>query len=182
MSFEKPTDAGRLTIGSLSEPSADNTVEAQFNPAQLEVGMSAKWAPPAAATGKGAAGAAKSGKAAKPGAKTSEDDIALEFSGAEGRSLTLELLFDGFEKNESVEPKVSTLARLATIRKPNSMKDDERLPHQCVVTWPPIGKFKCVIESLTTKYSMFGKDGTPLRATCTVKLKEANTVTKAAKK
>ena len=178
MSFETPT---RITIGSLSEPTDENTVTAQYNPSQLEVGLTAKWAPPAAATGKGAAGAAKSGKAAKPGAKSSEDDIALEFGGAEGRTLTLELLFDGYEQETSVEPQVSTLARLATIRKPNSTKDDERLPHQCVVTWAPIGKFKCVIESLTTKYTMFAKDGTPLRATCTVKLKEANTVTKAKK-
>ena len=30
-----------------------------------------------------------------------------------------------------------------------------------------------VIESLSTKYSMFSSEGEPLRATCTVKLKEA---------
>ena len=36
--------------------------------------------------------------------------------------------------------------------------------------------FKCVIESLTTKYTMFSDTGAPLRATCTVKLKEADVV------
>jgi hypothetical protein len=33
--------------------------------------------------------------------------------------------------------------------------------------------FPCVIESLTTKYTMWDANGKPLRATCTVKLKEA---------
>jgi len=37
--------------------------------------------------------------------------------------------------------------------------------------------FKCVIESLSVKYTMFSDQGVPLRATCTVKLKEADTVT-----
>ena len=37
--------------------------------------------------------------------------------------------------------------------------------------------FRCVIESLSTKYTMFSDQGVPLRATCTVKLKEADTVT-----
>jgi len=33
-----------------------------------------------------------------------------------------------------------------------------------------------VIESLSTKYMMFDDGGNPLRATCTVKLKEADVV------
>jgi hypothetical protein len=49
-----------------------------------------------------------------------------------------------------------------------------------VVAWGDRGlpKFQCVIESLSTKYSMFSSDGQPLRATCTVKLKEATSVDK----
>ena len=46
-----------------------------------------------------------------------------------------------------------------------------------MVTWGSTLKgFKCVIESLSTKYTMFDGAGTPLRATCTVKLKEADSV------
>jgi hypothetical protein len=40
-------------------------------------------------------------------------------------------------------------------------------------------RFKCVIESISTKYTMFMPDGTPLRATVTLKLKEAERVTMA---
>ena len=58
-----------------------------------------------------------------------------------------------------------------------------RRPHHCVVSWGDRGlpKFQCVIESLSTKYTMFSSDGKPLRATCTVKLKEATSVDKKGK-
>ena len=36
-----------------------------------------------------------------------------------------------------------------------------------------IRPFRCVIEGLTVKYTMFDRLGMPLRASCTVKLREA---------
>jgi len=39
-----------------------------------------------------------------------------------------------------------------------------------------------VIESLSTKYSMFSSEGEPLRATCTVKLRKPKIVDKEKKK
>jgi hypothetical protein len=58
-----------------------------------------------------------------------------------------------------------------------------RRPHQCVVAWGGRGlpSFQCVFEALSTKYTMFSSDGEPLRATCTVKLKEAHAVDKKGK-
>jgi hypothetical protein len=38
--------------------------------------------------------------------------------------------------------------------------------------------FPCVIESLSTKYTMWNTNGKPLRATCTVKLKAAERVSR----
>jgi hypothetical protein len=35
---------------------------------------------------------------------------------------------------------------------------------------------RCVIESVATKYTMFDRQGTPVRATCTVKLREAGVI------
>jgi hypothetical protein len=61
---------------------------------------------------------------------------------------------------------------------PTSPDETLRRPHMCVVTWgTTVPTFKCVIESLSVKYTMFSDQGVPLRATCTVKLKEADTVT-----
>ena len=50
-----------------------------------------------------------------------------------------------------------------------------RRPHVCVVAWAKkdFPNFRCVIETLAVKYTMFSKDGRALRATCSVKLKEA---------
>jgi hypothetical protein len=53
-------------------------------------------------------------------------------------------------------------------------KSYERRPHLCVVAWGDRDSvsFRCVIESLVVKYTVFGDDGRLLRAVCNVKLKE----------
>ena len=72
------------------------------------------------------------------------------------------------------------LETLASVIEPGSKKADLRRPHRCMVTYgTTIAGFRCVIESLSTKYSMFNAAGDPLRATCTLKLKEADVVSMA---
>ena len=135
-------------------------VDAQYNPKELQIDKTVPWQKKSQAN------------------KTNETGIQLEFTGAEGRSLTLELLFDGYETKASVAGNVETLNTMASVLEPNSTDETKRRPHLCVVTWgATVPKFKCVIESLSTKYTMFSDQGVPLRATCTVKLKEADTVT-----
>jgi hypothetical protein len=137
-------------------------VDAQYNPKELQVDKTVPWQ--------------KKSQANKTTQGTGT--IQLEFSGAEGRSLTLELLFDGFETKSSVAGKVETLNTMASVLDPTSPDETLRRPHMCVVTWgTTVPTFKCVIESLSVKYTMFSDQGVPLRATCTVKLKEADTVT-----
>jgi hypothetical protein len=78
----------------------------------------------------------------------------------------------------SVEPDVRLLEELSSVRDPESSDPDLRRPHHCVVVWgvtqDAMRPFRCVIESLSVKYMMWNRDGTPLRALCTVKLKEAH--------
>jgi hypothetical protein len=170
MSFE-PAKA-KLTIGSLDDSS--QTVKAQYNPKELQVDQAVPWKKPDSANKTGSQG----GSGAGDGGKT------LEFTGAEGRTMSVELLFDGYEPGNGravdVASQVKILETLAAVRDPNRKEEEYRRPHHCVVSWGDRGlpKFKCVIESLTTKYSMFSSDGQPLRATCTVKLKEADAVDK----
>jgi Contractile injection system tube protein len=171
MSTETPVKLEKLTIKSIDKPTAEFTVIAQYNPKELQIDQNVPWKKPDAATQEGS----QKAKAAD------EDPIALEFVGAEGRSITVELLFDSYEQKDSapVVAAVGTLAALASVIKPGSSEEKERRPHQCMVTWgTTLPKFKCVIESFSTKYTMFGTQGEPLRATCTVKLKEANAVEK----
>ena len=49
-----------------------------------------------------------------------------------------------------------------------------RRPHYCLVVFGSgIKPLRVIITSLNVRYTMFGNDGTPLRAVCTVQLEEA---------
>jgi hypothetical protein len=166
--FSQPTV--KLTIASKDDPSIQ--VSAQYNPKELQVDQTVPWKKPDAANQTGSE---------KPSGDA--DPIALEFTGAEGRTMTVEMLFDGYEQKQSVAGKVGILEALARVRNPDDPDEKKRRPHQCVVAWGGAGlpSFLCVIESLSTKYTMFSPEGMPLRATCTVKLKEAHAVDKKGK-
>jgi hypothetical protein len=154
-------DGGTIFIGSVDKPSL--TVEAQYNPKELQVDKNIPWQKKNQAN------------------KTDATGIQLEFTGAEGRTMSVELLFDGYETKKSVADPIKMLNEMASVIDPLSPDENKRRPHLCLCTWgSTIDKFSCVIESLSAKYTMFGEDGTPLRATCTVKLKEADAVSKAA--
>lgn len=154
----KPATA-HLTIGSLDDTSVH--VSAQYNPKELQVDKVIPWTKASQAN------------------KSNSQGIHLEFSGAEGRTMTIEMMFDGYEQNQSVAPKIGILEKLASVIKVGK-KEDERRPHRCTISWGDkndrLPHFSCVIEHISTKYTMFSSDGVPLRATCTVKLKEADAV------
>jgi len=157
----RPTQ-GVLWIGSLDDE--ELTVRAQYNPKELQVDKNIPW------------------KKKDQANKANTSGLHLEFTGAEGRTMSVELLFDQYEKGSAgdVGPLVKDLNEMASVWQGSSSDENKRRPHMCVVTWgTTLKKFTCVIESLSTKYTMFSPTGAPLRATCTVKLKEANAVDKA---
>lgn len=161
---------GKITIKSLDD---GTEVKAQYNPKELQIDRTVPWSPP---------GETNKSNNSSTAAKNNSG-IHLEFTGAQGRTLSVELLFDGVEKGAGkgfwvdVSKEVGKLEHLASVRKPGSSKEDDRRPHWCVADWGnSLRAFRCVIESLSTKYTMFDSDGNPLRATCTVKLKEADSV------
>jgi len=160
MTFIPP--GAKISIGSLDE--AGISVDAQYNPKELQIDKSVPW---------------------QKHNKANANGLQLEFTGAEGRTMSVDLLFDGYEEKASIQDSVAVLEKLATVREPNSSEDDKRRPHHCVVVWGTVmgggdNKFKCVIEQISTKYTMFSQDGVPLRATVTLKLKEAERVSMAA--
>ena len=145
----------KIAIGSLDEPNLG--IKAQYNPKELQIDKNVPW---------------------QKHNKANANGLQLEFTGAEGRSMTVDMLFDMYEENKSVRDSVAILEKLATVREPNSKEDALRRPHHCVVVWGTVmgggdNKFQCVIESIQTKYTMFSAEGIPLRATVTLKLKEA---------
>jgi hypothetical protein len=131
------------------------SITAQYNPKELAVDKSVPWS---------------------KHKDSKSDHPHLEFSGADGRSMGFELMFDTYEDDSNVQNKVEILQRMAMVRNPASgAAEDEKRPSRVKVIWagglPP---FEGVIESVGTKYTMFSDKGFPVRATCTVKIKEAS--------
>ena len=159
--FQHPTEKGKgvVSIATVDDDMPLLEVTAQYNPNVLQFDLNVPWNVNAQAN------------------KSPEKGIQLEFTGAQGRSMSLELTFDGFESNTSVAGTVAKLTKMASVKQRASKDENMRRPYRCVVTWgDTVPSFRCVIESLSTKYTMFSESGVPLRATCTVKLKEADVV------
>jgi hypothetical protein len=132
----------------------DVDLVAQYNPKEVQIEKSADWKP-------------------HPTAKSNSAD--LEYTSSPGRTLTMELLFDTYEENEDVGEKyVSKLMQLINVMDPDGDEMRKR-PSVVQVRWPDrsYATFEGVIQSLSTKYTMFATEGKPVRATCTVKILEA---------
>ena len=145
----KPSVA-KLSIGSLDNPKL--SVEAHYNPKELGYQRTVPWSPHPLA------------------GKNTEDQMEVEFTGAQPRTMELELMFDAFESSDTVAAQVDALDELASVR------EEDRRPHYCVVTWGDQGvrPLRCVIESVAVKYTMFDRMGAPKRAVCNVKVREAH--------
>lgn len=105
------------------------------------------------------------------------DEPLLEFTGAEGRTLTMELLFDSFEDGRSIDDDLKALTKMAKMKQQDGPEDQRRPPLLAVKKAPVGDPFKCVIESLSIKVTMFDENTLPVRATVNIKLKEAERLT-----
>src|SRR5688572_8930785 len=107
----------KLSIGSKDVTTL--TVEAQYNPKELQVDQNVPWKKQDATN--------KSG--IKEDEKKIDNSMALEFTGAEGRTMTVEMLFDQFEPNAKdsrkvdVRKKLADLQEMAQVRIPTSTKE-----------------------------------------------------------
>jgi hypothetical protein len=128
-----------------SEPS----VECLFNPKEYAIAKSNAWA---AKTAKGS------------------NVPQMEFGGGEPSTLTLQLFFDTFEKGRDVR-------KAYTDRIWNLMLIDDTLtdhttqkgrPPRVMFQWGKAWSFEAVIKSITQRFTLFLKNGTPVRATLDV--------------
>ena len=141
--------ANKVTI----VPEKGDAVTAQYNPKEVGIDKSVPW-----------------NKAKNSHANTPD----LEFTSADGRSLSFELFFDGFEDDKDGHATyVSKLLKMAEVMN-ESGDESEKRPPQVKVTWGTLPEFKGVVESVSTKYTMFNAQGVPVRCTCQIKFKEAN--------
>jgi hypothetical protein len=140
----------KLKIIGLEGGTSGVTVEVQFNPKEISIDKSVPW---------------HRQKTKGPGD--------LEFTAAEPKTMSCELLFDGFESGAHIQDEIDKLQRLSDI------DTGLKRPPKVKVLWGAEGapgmipKFEAVIESISVKYTMFDGNGMPLRATVHVRFKEA---------
>ena len=143
----------KLTISSLE--GTPITVTAMYNPTELQIDKSVPWTKQAT---------------------SKSDQPSLEFWSADGRVMSFELLFDGFAAGTNVHTAfIQNLVQLALVQDPSGPEDKKR-PPKVGVKWVggKLPDFQGVIESVSTNYTMFLPDGTPVRATCRVAIREAS--------
>ena len=98
-----------------------------------------------------------------------QDSPDKQFTGGEGRTLTIELFFDTYslKKKTNVKEYIDKLETLMLL------DVEKHRPPILLVSW---GKkalnFQCVLTNLTQKYTMFLSTGMPVRATADVIFKE----------
>jgi Contractile injection system tube protein len=164
MNANGPERPVRLLFGSLDVADAAHTIEAHYNPKDIDLAYQSNWVDE---------GSVKSMVRQKD--RDVENDI--QYTGTNARTMSLELFLDDVEpqeKQKSIDEILHILHVLASPRNEQSDDPKFRRPHLCVVAWGnrKFRPFHCVIETLTVKFTMFSREGHPLRAVCTLKLKE----------
>jgi hypothetical protein len=129
-------------------------VEGLFNPTEISISKSVPWNKH----------------------KTSKGDSpVLEFTEAQPRELTLELLFDTYESGQDVyKEKIADLEKLTLIRDADSTDPEQLRPPHVRFLWGSFPGFLGVVASLSVKYTMFFSDGTPCRASASIKMTQAD--------
>lgn len=135
----------KLSITPLDGKKEGQPISALFNPKEYTISKSVPWNPQAA---------------------SGLDAPEVQFTTGQGATLNLELFFDTYEDGSNVRQHTDKLHNLALI--------DETIhrPPRVLVSWNQLS-FQGVIESINHRFTMFLEDGTPVRATCTLTLREA---------
>lgn len=99
----------------------------------------------------------------------------LDFTGGGAQTLTMDLFFDVFEEEgKDVSDHIKKLMALTLIHpKPKNDKTKKSRPPLCLFEWGPKWSFTAVVMSLKVRYTLFRENGTPVRATASITLQEA---------
>ncbi|WP_405059081.1 peptidase M23 [Kribbella sp. NBC_01505] len=130
-------------------------IEFQFNPNELTIAKAASW------KSEPARGAKKAGPP--------------EFQGAEPGELSLEMFLDSTATMADDVAKIVQRLMDCCVPTEGSLGKNKPTPPLVVFHWGSLTSFPAYIQQVSAKYTLFTPEGTPVRAVCTVKLKEMPT-------
>lgn len=122
-----------------------------YNPKEFSYKKAAKW------DTKPAKGAKK---AAPP-----------QFTGAEPMALTVEVFLDAYETGADITTQIDLLVSCC-VPLDDTIRGKKPSPPWIQFGWGNMVHLTAYVESVDVKCTMFKPDGTPIRATCTVAMKE----------
>ncbi len=156
------------------EPLMNQAVEVLFNPNSYSITKPVNWKSPNSSPG------TDPQKGTEPDRKLNAPK--LEFGGGGSRVLTLELFFDVTEpvNGEPVDDVRKETSKIVKLTRIQPSKGQVEPPPVCEVSWGkfyPEGSdfdfpFTGVITNLVQRFTLFKRDGTPVRANLTVTFTE----------
>jgi LysM repeat protein len=105
-----------------------------------------------------------------------DDDEENQFKGINRPTLSFELMFDTTQAGKATPvtdytKKLVNLTRKAKVKGTSKAANDLR-PEYVQLCWGKFVSFKAVIRSLDINFTLFNKDGVPLRATASITLEQ----------
>lgn len=157
------SDGGKPLKGRIrrKDASPSEAVVFQFNPTEFSVNRAIQWS-----------------EAQQKGANTSK----LEFKGGQPAQVSLSLMFDTTDCGHDVRSEfTNALWKLAMVDPKNkNARSKKAEPPHVLFEWgkgQTLWTFEAVITQLNQKFTMFLADGTPVRSTVDLTLKQAKDVT-----
>ena len=96
-----------------------------------------------------------------------------EFQGGQPAVLKLQLFFDTFEAGTDVRKATQGLWKMMRIDEASASSESGRgEPPKVVFTWGQNWSFDAVLENVSQKFNLFLQDGTPVRSTVDIQLKQ----------
>lgn len=96
------------------------------------------------------------------------DSPAVEFTMGERKRLSMELFFDTSDEKTDVREYTDKIEELMLVN------SDEHRPPLLLFSWGQL-QFKCVLEDMVQRFTMFTQEGAPIRAIVKVLFKEYST-------
>lgn len=112
-----------------------------------------------------------------PESNMGADTTVLHFGGGQPKGLKMQLFFDTYEDGTDVRTnyteKLFKMMEINPKLPAGSTTQSTGSPPKLIFTWGTTWTFKCYLESLSVNFTLFLADGTPVRATADLQLKQA---------